>query len=145
MEFDKKPDCPIVKVEGFVSVGNQYDVDITLPEDGRGVVYGIIRNCYEDPISDAVVKLIEIDRNYGKEERKPVSHTFTDKHGEFVFGPLCEDKSYAIEVWADKVKHHKICASCERKGKCLKGEKLDCPKPPKPPFPPKPPCGKCED
>lgn len=143
MEFDKKPECPILKVDGFVSVGRQYDVDITLPQDGRGVVYGIIKDCFEDPISDAVVKLIEIDRNYGREERKPVSHTFTDKHGEFVFGPLCMDKCYAIEVWADKVKHHKICAVCERDGKCLKGEKLDCPpKPPKPPFPPKPPCSK---
>lgn len=38
IEFDKKPDYQIVKVDGFVSVGNQYDIDITLPEDGRDFV-----------------------------------------------------------------------------------------------------------
>ena len=143
MEIEKKPDCPIVKVDGFVSVGNQYDVEVTLPEDGRAVVYGIVKDCYEDPICDAVVKLVEINRNYGKEERKPVTHTFTDKHGEFVFGPLCSDKNYAIEVWADKVKHHKICTKTERDGKCLKGAKLDCS--PKPHFPTKPCCDKEEN
>jgi len=143
MEFDKKPDYPIVKVDGFVSVGNQYDIDITLPEDGRGVVYGIIRDCNEDPICDAVVKLVEIERIYGKEDRKPVTHTFTDKYGEFVFGPLCKDKCYAIEIWAEKVKHHKICKVCDHKGKCLKGEKIVCP--PKHDCFPKQDCLKRED
>lgn len=130
MDFENKPECPIVKVDGFVSVGKQFDLDITLPEDDRGVIYGIVKDCFDDPVSDAVVKLVEIDRHYGKEERKPVSHTFTDKHGEFVFGPLCKDRNYAIEVWADKVKHYKMCAVGQRKGKCLKGEKLECPEKP---------------
>ena len=46
MEFDKKPDYLIVKVDGFVSVGNQYDIDITLPEDGRGVVAACSKYLY---------------------------------------------------------------------------------------------------
>ena len=62
----------------------------------------------------------------GEEVRKPVSHTFTDKDGEFVFGPLCPDKSYEIQVWVDRVKHVKICKECKRQGKCLKGVKLEC-------------------
>lgn len=63
----------------------------------------------------------------GKKERKPVSHTFTDEEGEFVFGPLCPNRNYEIQFWANKVKHVKICKSCKpRKQKCLKGEKLEC-------------------
>ncbi|MBR6033498.1 MAG: carboxypeptidase regulatory-like domain-containing protein [Clostridia bacterium] len=116
MEFDKKM-CPIISVDGVIEKGKQFDIDIKLPEDDRNVIYGIIKDAYCDPIRDAVVKLIEIDGH----ERKPVSHTFTDKEGEFVFGPLCPDKIYELQVWANKVKHYKICAEAKREGKCLKG------------------------
>ena len=125
MEFDKK-ECPLVEVDGIVSSGKQFDIDITLPEDNRSVIYGIIKDAYDEPVRDAVVKLIEVDKDCGKEERKPVSHTFTDKNGEFVFGPLCANKFYEIQVWATKVKHQKICTTCNHKGRCLKGVKLDC-------------------
>ena len=59
---------------------------------------------------------------------KPVSHTFTDEDGEFVFGPLCPGKKYAVQIWANQVKHIKICAKCHHEGKCLKGVDLDCDK-----------------
>jgi len=120
---------PVVKVDGFVEKGKQFDLDITIPEDNRNVVYGVIRDCYKEPVEDAVVKLIEVDFEHGKIERKPVSHTFTDKDGEFVFGPLCPDKHYEVQIWVDQVKHVKLCAECGRHGKCLKGVKLDCKKP----------------
>ena len=55
MEYDKNI-CPVVGVEGFVSAGKQFDVDIHLPEDNRSVIYGVIKDCYEEPIKDAVVK-----------------------------------------------------------------------------------------
>lgn len=125
MEFDKK-DCPVVEVDGVISTGKQFDIDITLPEDNRSVIYGIIKDCYDEPVQDAVVKLIEVEKICGKEERKPVSHTFTDKNGEFVFGPLCDNKFYEVQIWASNVKHSKICTTCHHKGKCLKGVKLDC-------------------
>lgn len=127
MELDKDKN-PIIDVEGVISSGKQYDIDITLPEDNRSVIYGIIKDAYDEPVRDAVVKLIEVEKDCGKEIRKPVSHTFTDKEGEFVFGPLCANKFYEIQVWADNVRHKKICAACHHKGKCLKGEKLDCDK-----------------
>ena len=128
MEFDNKDKCPVVDVDGVISSGKQYDIDITLPEDNRSVIYVVIKDEYDEPIRDAVVKLIEVERECGKEERKPVSHTFTDKDGEFVFGPLCANKYYEVQVWANKVRHHKICTTCHHKGKCLKGVKLDCDK-----------------
>lgn len=82
MEYEKNI-CPIVDVDGVLECGKQFDLDITLPQDNRNVIYGIIRDCYKEPVRDAVVKLIEICYEHGKEERKPVSHTFTDKEGEF--------------------------------------------------------------
>lgn len=128
MEEDKNM-YPVVKVDGFVEKGKQFDLDITIPEDNRNVIYGVIRDCYKEPVEDAVVKLIEVDFDHGKKERKPVSHTFTDKDGEFVFGPLCPDKNYEIQIWVDQVKHVKICAESHRHGKCLRGVKLDCKRP----------------
>ena len=128
MELDKNV-CPVIKVDGFMEKGKQFDLDITIPEDHRNVIYGVIKDCYQDPVEDAVVKLIEICFDHGHEERLPVSHTFTDKDGEFVFGPLCPDKQYEIQIWISKVKHVKICTESKKHGKCLKGIHLDCNKP----------------
>ena len=125
MEYDKNI-CPVVGVDGFISAGKQFDVDIHLPEDNRSVIYGIIKDCYDEPVKDAVVKLIEVDKDGKREERKPVTHTFTDKQGQFVFGPLCANKFYEIEIWANKVKHIKVCAKCHHEGNCLRGIELDC-------------------
>ena len=128
MEFDKNP-CPVVKVDGVIEAGKQFDIEINLPEDNRNVIYGVVKDCYQDPVRDAVVKLIEVVHEYGKEERRPVSHTFTDKEGEFVFGPLCDNRMYEIQIFVNRVKHYKICTDCKHEGKCLKGIHLDCDKP----------------
>ena len=126
MEFDnKKTFCPILDVDGVISGGKQFDLEVTLPEDNRDVIYGVVKNCFKEPVCDAVVKLVEIVCEHGKEERRPVGHTFTDKEGEFVFGPLCPGKEYSVQIWVNDTKHFKICAKCHHEGKCLKGEKLD--------------------
>lgn len=124
MEYDKCV-CPVVGVDGVIECGKQFDLDITLPEDNRNVIYGVIRDCYKEPVCDAVVKLIEVNCECGKEERKPVSHTFTDKDGEFVFGPLCPNRFYEIEIWVNRVEHCKVCAKCHHEGCCLKGTDMD--------------------
>lgn len=129
MEFnDKKPNpiCPIIDIDGFIAEGKQYDLDITLANDHRDVIYGIVKDCFKEPVKDAVVKLVEVDYKCGKKELKPVSHTFTDEDGEFVFGPLCPGKKYAIQIWANAVKHIKVCAKVHHEGDCLKGIELDC-------------------
>lgn len=118
--------CPIVDIDGVIAGGKQFDLDITLPDDRRDVIYGIVRDCFKEPVEDAVVKLVEVEYKHGRKELRPVSHTFTDKDGEFVFGPLCPGKDYAVQIWASKVKHIKVCAKCHHEGKCLKGVKLDC-------------------
>ncbi len=126
MEYEKCV-CPVLNVDGIMATGKQFDLNITLPEDNRAVIYGVIKDCYQDPVADAVVKLVEVVCECGKEERRPVSHTFTDKEGEFVFGPLCANRLYEIDVWVDRVKHCKVCTTCKRDGKCLKGIEIDCP------------------
>lgn len=122
MEFDKNI-CPVVDIQGQVAGGKQFDLEIIIPEDGRDVIYGVVKDCHRDPIKDAVVKLIEVDCH--GEERKPVSHTFTDEYGQFVFGPLCGNKEYEVQIWVNKVKHIKVCAKCDIEEKCLKGVKMD--------------------
>ena len=121
MEFDKKT---IVDIDGVIENGKQFDLDLKLPEDNRDVIYGIVKDACGEPVCDAVVKLVEICHD----ERKPVSHTITDKDGEFVFGPLCPNKSYSIEIWVNRVKHIKICKTCDKDGKCLKGVDIRCEK-----------------
>ena len=121
-----REDCPIVKVDGLIEKGKQFDLEIILPEDNRNIIYGVIKDCYREPVEDAVVQLVEIEHEYDQKERKPVSHTFTNRAGEFVFGPLCPDRNYEILFWANKVRHVKICKECEHQGSCLKGVHLDC-------------------
>ena len=128
MEYNKKP-CQILDVDGVISGGKQFDLDITLPEDNRDVIYGVVKDCFKEPVADAVVKLVEVVCDCGKEERRPIGHTFTDCEGEFVFGPLCPGKQYAIQIWVNDTKKIKICAKCHHEGRCLKGdkhEKCDC-------------------
>ena len=121
--FKPHPHCPVIDVDGVVANGKQFDLDITLPKDSRNVIFGTIRNAYKEPIEDAVVKLIEIKYGKdGKKERLPISHTFTNESGEFVFGPLCPDKEYAIDFWANDVRHYKMCAKIEKDTDCLRAK-----------------------
>jgi hypothetical protein len=123
--FEKK--C--IDVNGFIENGKQFDVDVRIPKDNRNVVFGTVKDEYGDVIPDAVVKLIEVEKMMGKTERKPVSHTFTNENGEFVFGPLCPEKSYDLQIWVNRVKHIKICHSVNlKRPHCLKGEKIECKK-----------------
>ena len=124
MDFEKKEK---IEIDGFVSSGVQYDLEAKIIEDNRAAIFGIVKDSYGDPIRDAVVKLIEVTKECGKEERLPVSHTFTDKEGEFVFGPLCPKKKYEVQIWANKVEHVKFCEISHHSGKCLKGVELECP------------------
>ena len=75
---EKKPFCPVLDVDGVISGGKQFDLDITLPEDNRDVIYGVVKNCFKEPVCDAVVKLVEIIYDCGKEERRPIGHTLFD-------------------------------------------------------------------
>lgn len=116
-----------VEMNGFIENGKQFDIEVRVPRDNRNVAFGAVKDEFGDPIPDAVVKLIEVECMMGKEERKPVSHTFTNENGEFVFGPLCPNRNYDLQIWVDRVKHVKIChVANPRRKNCLKGTKIEC-------------------
>lgn len=122
----KDPHCPI-EACSRIENGKQYDLEIKIPEDNRDVMFGVLKDCYNNPIEDAVVKLIEI--GYDSHEdivRRPVSHTFTDKNGEFVFGPLCPNLDYALQIWVNRVEQVGLCYSGTIGGSCLQGEDVPC-------------------
>ena len=56
MEYEKCV-CPVLDVDGIIATGKQFDLNITLPEDNRAVIYGIIKDCYGDPVADASCKI----------------------------------------------------------------------------------------
>ena len=95
-----------------VKEGEQLDLKIKLPEDNRGVVHGVVFDCRERAVKDAVVKLFKLKHDDCKCEFCPVTHTFTDEQGQFLFGPLCPEEEYAIKIWVD--------------GVCVKCEKVEC-------------------
>ena len=41
------PHCPCFEVNGLISNGKQFDLDITLPEDSRDVVFGTVKNVFK--------------------------------------------------------------------------------------------------
>ena len=43
MEYEDKC-CQITDVSGHIENGKQFDLDITLPEDHRNVIYGVVKN-----------------------------------------------------------------------------------------------------
>ena len=52
MEMDlNKPHCPILDIDGVISGGKQFDLDIILQEDNRDVIYGVVKNCFKEPVA----------------------------------------------------------------------------------------------
>lgn len=123
LKFKPNPQCPVIDIDGVISDGKQFDLDIVLPKDNRNVIFGTVKNAYKEPVENAVIKLIEIKCGKdGKKERLPISHTFTNEDGEFVFGPLCPDKEYAIDIWVNDVRHYKMFAKVDKEVDCLRGK-----------------------
>ncbi|HWT75562.1 MAG TPA: hypothetical protein VN258_12725 [Mobilitalea sp.] len=108
----------------------QIETVIVIPEEHRSIIHGIVKNQCHKEIKDAVVKLYECVEHHEEHNLKPLTHTFTDECGQFVFGPLWPCKSYVIKVWINDVKVRELVIQPEESG---------CPKetydPPKPPFP----------
>ena len=40
------------------------------------MIYSVVKNCFKEPVCDAVIKLVEVVYDDGKEERRPIGHTF---------------------------------------------------------------------
>lgn len=81
----------------------QMDVIIKIPEEVRSTIHGIVKDYRNEIIKDAVVKLFRA-KNNDSFDLEPITHTFTDDHGHFLFGPLKPEQKYVIKVWVGDIK-----------------------------------------
>jgi hypothetical protein len=93
VNFDFKPE-ENEKIEALIKV----------PKEPRSVIHGVVKDCKDKIIKDAVVKLFEMPDPSHPCKLIPLTHTFTDECGQFLFGPLYPKKHYVIKVWVDDVK-----------------------------------------
>lgn len=112
----------LVKFDFSPEVNEQIEAVVKVPEEKRSVIHGVVKNWMGDIVRDAVVKLFEVTGNPRNYSLTPITHTFTDEHGEFLFGPLCPKKKYIIKVWYNDVniREVEICPDYPI-GRCLAG------------------------
>lgn len=94
----------LVKFDFFPKENEQIEAIIKVPEEKRSVIHGVVKDCKNKIVKDAVVKLFEVINPGPNCTLKPITHTFTDECGQFLFGPICPNKKYAIKVWFNDVK-----------------------------------------
>jgi hypothetical protein len=68
---------------------------VTLPEEPRSILHGVVYDAEGRRVKDAVVRLFLC----GDDKLIPAGDTFTDADGEFVFGPLICEKRYIVKVY----------------------------------------------
>lgn len=81
--------------------------------DERTVIYGVVIDGDNRPVSNAVVKLILLEDPSDPRSLIPVTHSFTDEYGQFLFGPLPPNNTYLIKVWHDDIYVRKIVVKPE--------------------------------
>ena len=92
----------LVKFNFKTRPNEQIEAVIKVPEEVRSVIHGIVKNFKGEFVKDAVVKLLEVEHyTLTKCKVKPLTHTFTDECGQFLFGPLEPCKEYMIKIWYD--------------------------------------------
>ncbi len=105
----------------------QIDAIVKIPCDPRGVISGRILDCCDKPIKDATLKLLE---KTCKGKLVPLTHTFTDENGFFLFGPLCPCTTYVIKIFIDDIKRREFKidkCKCQRDLDCLEDKhRKDC-------------------
>ena len=72
---------------------------VTIPKEPRSIVHGTVYDIDGNTICDAVVRLYK----QCDDKLSPVSHTFSDAGGEFIFGPLTADQAYVVKVYVNGV------------------------------------------
>lgn len=84
------------KVELKLEPNEEKDLIIKLARENRAAIHGVVRFPDNTPVKDAVVKLFIKGRDCC--DLKPVTFTFTDECGQFLFGvDSCVE--YVIEVF----------------------------------------------
>jgi hypothetical protein len=88
------------KIDLQIKDGELLDVNVKMNKEKRSVIHGVIVNEDNKPFEDATVVLFK--KECGDNcDLKPISYSFTDNCGQFVFGPLEPDKEIVLKVWVN--------------------------------------------
>lgn len=116
----------MVKFSFTPGENEQIETVIKLPEEHRSIIHGTVKDHCNRVVKDAIVKLYERVNSCDECCLKPLTHTFTDECGQFMFGPLWPCKRYAIKVLINDVKIRELVIypddfkhpSCKKKRNC---------------------------
>lgn len=115
----------LVKFNVIPEENEQIDAVIRVPKEPRSVIHGVVLDEHNKPMKDAVVKLLKECKG-GSKRLEPLSHTFTDENGQFLFGPLCPHVKYIIKVWINDVKTREIVITPDEcDNKCMGEEEKE--------------------
>lgn len=98
----------------------QIDAKVKLHKEPRSVIHGVVVDEHNKPVKDAVVKLLR-ENCHDHHKLDPITHTFTDDCGQFLFGPLCPHVKYIVKVWHCHIKSREIIVEpehCDEPCKC---------------------------
>jgi hypothetical protein len=98
----------LTKIEFCPGKNEQLETTIILQKENRSVIHGVVLDENKCPVKDAVIKLFELPNKEKCCELIPITHTFTDECGQFLFGPLPPCKHFVIKVWHNGVNIRKI-------------------------------------
>lgn len=98
----------LVKFNVIPGENEQIDAIIKVPKEPRSVIHGVVLDEYNKPAKDAVVQLFKMKKHDDPKCLEPITHTFTDDCGQFLFGPLCPHVKYVIKVWINHVKTREL-------------------------------------
>ncbi|MBE6062280.1 MAG: carboxypeptidase regulatory-like domain-containing protein [Clostridium butyricum] len=94
----------------------QIDTVIKIGKEKRSVIYGTVVDENNDPVADAVVKLLQVCTK----GIVPLTHTFTDRYGQFLLGPLCPNQRYMLKIYKDNICiRYEEVKSASYDGKCI--------------------------
>jgi len=105
----------LVKFNFKPEENEQIEAIVKIPKEPRSVIHGVVKDSKNKIVKDAVVKLFELPNPGRPCKLVPLTYTFTDECGQFLFGPLCPNKHYVIKVWFTDVKIRRIVTNTEDK------------------------------
>ena len=103
----------------------QINACVRIQRENRSALIGVVVDECGTPVEDAVVALYKLTGSCGAPQA--ISHTFTDRFGQFCFGPLCPDNTYMLKITKDSVEIKEVTLNCScNPGGCLGEEDDDC-------------------
>jgi len=112
------------KVDLNLNCGEEKDVSLVLAPEKRAVIHGIVKFPNGAPVKNALVKLFK-RKSCDSCELIPITFTFTDECGQFLFGVVSEI-DFIIKVFfytpekSMPCDEHVECKPCDSKSKHYK-------------------------